>query len=698
MSMNHFQKNVYRMHLYALYFYLALFAVAADAEEGMWTMDHLPLQAMQRDLNWAPQATWIDHAMHGAARIANGCSASFVSKDGLVLTNHHCVAECVEEISNEKENHMIDGFLAKERTAEKKCPAMEVNRLEKITDVTVTVQKATQGLSGTAFKLAQNAIKAKLSEQCVGDQKAKARCEVVTLYQGGQYQLYRYHRFQDVRLVFAPEQAAAFFGGDPDNFMFPRYDFDMSLIRVYEDDQPARVKEYFPLNAKGPSENEPVFTIGNPGATQRQLTVAQLQSLRDNFATNVIPGLAQYRGLLTEFGNRSPESKRISTAELFYVENSYKALHGELEALLEPSVFNQKTAEEKELKEFVNSKVGLKEEIGDAWQTIEQAEIQANTLRIPFQEIEKNKAFRTVYYSFAKMIVRGVVEKSKNNADRLPEFNESELPQIEAALFSEAPIYPEFEIFKLNHSLIKMRELLGVDHALVKKILGKQSPDDLAKQWVGGTQLADIQERKKWWNSDIQTLKKSTDPFIQLALEVDPQARELRTRYENDVESPINKASEKIAKARFAMYGADASPDATFSMRLSYGRVKGWTHNNEEVPAFTDFKGAYERATGADPFRLPDTWLKAKNQLDLKMPLNFSSTNDIIGGNSGSPVLNQKGELVGLIFDGNIHSLGGAFWFDPKLNRAVSVDSAAIVQGMDKIYGARKIADELVGR
>jgi hypothetical protein len=635
--------------------------------------------------------------MLGAARIAGGCSSSFVSKDGLVLTNHHCAAQCLEQISNAGKNYLKDGFLAKSRAEELSCPAMEVNRLETITDVTETVQRATKGLSGTEFQKAKNAVEANLTSQCSEKEKDKIRCDVVSLYHGGQYKLYQYHRFQDVRMVFAPEQAMAFFGGDPDNFNFPRFDLDMAMIRVYEDGRPAAISEFFPLNVKGPQAGEPVMTVGHPGSTQRELTMAQLQARRDGLALYTLPRLSQERGMLIEFGDRGVESKRIATSELFHVENSYKALHGQLDALLSPGLFERKAADEVALQHFVSKNPSLKREVGHAWQEIAEAEKRANLIRPAYVQWEGAAALQSRYYSIARALVRGAVEREKPNAERLPEYNNSALPQLQARLFSAAPIYPEFENLMLTFSLTKAREVLGADDEHVKLVLGAESPANLAKEWIAHTQLGDMAVRHALWDGGLAAVMQSQDPFIQLALKVDPMARAWRTRYEKEVESVVTKNSEKIAKARFAMWGDQLPPDATFTLRLSYGRVKGWQEGERVIAPFTTLGGAYTRATGADPFKLTDSWLAAKDRLNLTTPFNLVSTNDIIGGNSGSPMLNTQGELVGLVFDGNLPSLGGAYWFDSAVNRAVAVDSAAIIETMNQIYGAQDLTREMLG-
>jgi Peptidase S46 len=666
----------------------------AWSAEGMWTLDNPPLKAMQADIGWAPDHAWLDHVMHGSAKIGGGCSSSFVSKNGLVLTNHHCVAGCVGELSTATSDLLKTGFLANTQAEERKCPATEVNRLEEMSDVTPEVTKSSAGLTGNAFKSAQNAAKAKLTSACTGGDP-KLRCDVVELYHGGQYKLYRYRRFRDVRLVFVPEQSMAFFGGDPDNFNFPRYDLDMAVVRVYEDGKPIAVTDYFPLSAKGPTAGEPVFVSGHPGSTQRELTVSQLSLLRDQMLIDTLLRLAEYRGVLIEYRTKGPEQARTANVDLFGVENRYKVVRGQLSALLDESLFDRKRADERKLRDFVASKPELAATTSGAWDAIAQAE---KTLRDLYQEraqIEAGSAFNSRYFAFARTLVRGAAERSKPNAERLPEFNDNRLVEAEGRLMTVAPIYPDLEKLKLTFSLTKFRELMGSDAPVVHRVLGAQSPGQMAADLVEHTKLGDPAFRKTLWDGGSAAIAASDDPFIKLAVAIDPEARALRTRYEREVESVIQANTEKIAQARFAMAGDTTYPDATGTLRLSYGVVEGWDEAGKPVPAFTTIGGTFDRATGAAPFALPTTWLSRKDKLDFKVPFNVSTTNDIIGGNSGSPLLNQKGELVGLMFDGNIHSLGGAYWYDGTLNRSVAVDSAAILEALDKIYDAKTLSAEL---
>jgi hypothetical protein len=676
---------------------LLLAPLQLRAAEGMWTLDNPPTARMRQEIGFAPDAAWLGKAMRASARLAGGCSGSFVSPQGLVLTNHHCVAECVEQLSSAGKDYMKNGFLARSRGEELTCPAMEVNRLEAITDVTAQVRAATSGRDGEAFTRAFNAIKATLTADCAGKDSKTQRCDLVDLYHGGQYKLYRYHRFQDVRLAFAPEQAIAFFGGDPDNFNFPRFDLDMGLLRVYENGEPARVKDFFPFHAQGPAAGEAVFVTGHPGTTQRTLTVAQLERLRADRLPDSLMQLAEYRGRLAQYRTQGEEQARTANAELFYIENDFKVLKGQLEALNEPELLAAKRADEARLRAFVARQPALRDTAG-AWDAIAGALRNYRSFRALHGQLERGEAFNSQLFGIARTLVRGIAERQLPNADRLPEFADANLPAVQAQLMSPAPVYPAFEKFKLAFSLEKMREQLGADAALVHQVLGKESPEQVAARLVDGSRLADVAVRQALWDGGMDALRKSEDPFIQLALAQDAPARDLRKRYEREVESVIQKHSERIAQARFAMTGSSVYPDATFTLRLSYGRVEGWKEGDAQVPPFTTMGGTFQRATGADPFALPASWLAARDKLDLAKPFNLVSTNDIIGGNSGSPMLNARGELVGLVFDGNIHSIGGAYWFEKARNRTVAVHAGAIAEAMDKVYGARTLLDELLGR
>ncbi len=670
---------------------LALAPLLAAADEGMWTFDAFASEKLERAFGFAPTPAWLDHVRLSSARLALGCSGSFVSGQGLVMTNHHCANECVEQLSTAGKDLVKAGFFARTLRDERKCPDLEVDQLTGISDVTARVRGATNGLEGEAYQRALRGEMARIEKEC---QTSDAlRCDVVTLYHGGLYHLYTYRRFQDVRLVFVPELAAAFFGGDPDNFMFPRYDLDVAFLRVYEVGKPARMKDWFRWSAGGAQPGELTFVTGHPGGTERALTVAELRYQRDVYLPDRLMKLAESRGLVTGFQLIGEEQKRISSEYLFYVENSYKALRGQFEALQDAELFQSKVAAEEALKADLAKDPERAARVLPAFAAIEKAEMRLREVRKELGALEHG--LDGELFSIARTLLRAAEERAKPNEVRLREYRESNLPVLTQKVLSEAPIYPEFERLLLGHALTKMREELGPDHPTVKKLLGKESPAEIAARTVGGTKLRDVAVRRRLWEGGKQALDASGDPMIALSRALDPDARAIRKIWENQIDSVVKKNQELIAEARFATQGRTTYPDATFTLRLSYGQVKGWKEGTREIPPFTTLAGAFERHTGRDPFALPRSWLAAKDRLDLATRMNFVTTNDVVGGNSGSPVVNRKAEIVGLIFDGNIHSLGGEYGFDESVNRAVAVHSDALIEALSKIYGAQRLVDEL---
>jgi hypothetical protein len=670
-------------------------ARAARADEGMWVFNNFPKDRLKQKHGVAVDDRWLDQVRLSSARLAQGCSASFVSGSGLVMTNHHCAHACIEQLSTGDRDLVKGGYTARSAADELKCPAVEVNQLVAITDVTERVRKATAGLADGRYNEAEKAELSRIEKEC--STSADVRCDVVTLYRGGVYNLYKYRRFQDVRLVFAPEFSIAFFGGDPDNFNFPRYTLDAAFLRVYQDGKPARLDHFFRWSTAGAKDGEVTFVSGHPGGTSRQLTVAQLQYLRDVALPDRLFRLAELRGMLTEYQRRGPEQKRHANHDLFSVENSFKALRGRHGALLDERFFASLVAEEKRLRDAVAKNPEWQRAYGGAWDAIARAQEALRGIRLRYGYLEAGAGFMSDLFSHASTLVRAAEERPKPIETRFREFRDSALPALTQHLFSAAPIHEELEIATLSFSLTKLREALGADDPAVKKILGKESPDELAARVIKGTKLKDVAARKALWEGGREAVDASNDPLIALARRVDPDARAVRKRCEDEVEAPVKKNGELLAKARFAISGTSTYPDATFTLRLSYGQVRGWEEAGKRVLPFTNLAGAFDRATGRAPFDLPESWLSAKTKLDGRTPLNFVTTNDIIGGNSGSPVINKKAEIVGLIFDGNIHSLGGDYGFDEAKNRAIAVHSAAILETLSKIYGAERIVKELRG-
>jgi hypothetical protein len=666
-------------------------APEAITDEGMWLLNDFPFQRVAERYGFTPTVDWLNHVRLSAVRLG-GCSASFVSSRGLVMTNHHCAHSCIAQKSSAHRDYVATGFYAKTEENEIACPEIEVDQLVDISDVTDRVVKATAGLEGARYAAAHKAEMTKIEKACATSDDT--RCDVVTLYHGGRYNLYKYRRYQDVRLVFAPEFDTAFFGGDPDNFMFPRYDLDVSFLRVYKDRKPLETSDYFRWSPAGAKEGDLTFVAGHPAHTSRELTVAELTYLRDVDLPVRLLRLAEARGMVAQFQTEGAEQKRISGPLLFSLENAMKALKGRSAALRDPEAFGAIVARENDLRARVKADPQLASAAG-AWDAIAAAQTNLRNIAVRYQQLEGGIAFSSDLFAHARRLLRLADERTKPDAERLREYTDAQLPALRQRTLSDAPIYDELEILTLTHSLRRMREELGPDDPLVKRVLGVQSPRELATQLVKSSRLKKLEVRKALFEGGKPAVDASKDPMIELARAVDPDARAVRRSYEDGVEAVVQKNSELIAKARFLLLGTSVYPDATGTLRISYGQVRGWEENGTPVSPFTTFGGAFERATGREPFLLPPSWLKAKSNIDLKTPLNFVTTNDIIGGNSGSPVIDRDARIVGLIFDGNIHSLGGDYFYAPKDNRAVAVDSRALVEALDKIYGARRIVDEL---
>lgn len=673
-------------------------AGSASADEGMWTLDHLPLQQMQQRYGFTPSQSWIDLVQHASVRLAEGCSGSFVSADGLVMTNHHCANTCLSQLSKSGKNFMSDGFSVSKQEDEPKCPDVELNQLDSITDVTAQVSAATAGKNGTDRIKAERAVNSKLEQSCISGDAKTWRCDVVTLYHGGRYALYKYRRYQDVRLVFAPEQSVAFFGGDPDNFNFPRYDLDVTFFRAYIDGKPAKTPQFLKFSAQGPKAGDMAFVVGNPGSTQRDTPWTQLSAMRNYGLTPLFGYLSELRGVLWQYSRGGSEQAKEAQDLFFGLDNSLKVYTGWLSTLSDENFVQRKQQQDASLQAWIAADPARKAKYGDPWAELQQAQQRSKDLQGRYSMIEGGRGFGVGAQLFenARTLVRAAAERAKPDGERLPAYRNANLPAVEQSLESNVPVYPRYEQTLMSWAMEKMRQRLGADDAFVHKVLGKQSPDQLAEALVSGTKLADPAVRKQLWEGGAKAIAASTDPMIVFARQIEPEATAIRKQHEAEVEAPTSKADEAIAKARFERDGTANYPDATFTLRLSFGKVVGWNEDGKPVPPFTDFNGLYARATGADPFKLPDSWIQAKNALDLSTPMNFVTDNDIIGGNSGSPVIDREGHAIGLIFDGNIHSIGGDFTYDGSKNRAVAVDTAALVESVRKVYKLPVLADELI--
>ena len=671
-------------------------AAPALADEGMWTFDNFPLAKVNAAYGLKLDQKWLDRVQAASVRLTTGCSASVVSKSGLVFTNHHCVVECVQDLSSGDKDFVQDGFMTASREDEKKCPGMQAEILTSITDVTQQVTAAAAGKSGQDFVRARDAAITAAEQAGCGDDPG-VRCQVISLYRGGQYKLYRYRKYSDVRLVFAPEFATAFFGGDPDNFNFPRYNLDIGFVRLYENGKPAVTPQHLTWVSRAPQAGEATFVSGNPGSTNRLMTVSQLETLRDLTIPVGQLQRSEIRGRLIRFSEEGPEQKRVATDPLFGIENSFKVFFGQQFALNDKAFMDAKRAEEEALKAKVAADPKLAADIGDPWADIEKAQAAYANNYLRYRQIEGGATYSHLY-DYAETLVRAAQERTKPSAERLPEYADTRLSLQEKQLLDAKPVDPALEETYLSFWLSKTREYLTTDDPAVKALLGKESPEGLAKRVVAGSRLGDPAVRKALWDGGLAAIEASDDPMIQLFLRNDPAARAVRKAWETEVQGPTDAAAERVARAKFAAYGDAVYPDATFSLRLSYGKVDGWTWRGTTVPPTTSFAGLYERATGAEPYELAPRWIAAQGKVNPATVYNFVTTNDIIGGNSGSPVVNARGEVLGAAFDGNIHSLGGAFGYDGAINRTVVVATSAATEALDKVYGRTALVKELTGK
>jgi hypothetical protein len=668
-------------------------SAAVVADEGMWTYDNFPTAKMRAKYGWAPDAAWLEHAQLASIRLTLGCSASLVSSDGLVMTNHHCARDCISELSDAQHDYVAKGFYAAAAAEEKKCPAMEANQLIQIADVTKQMEAATAGKSERAFHEAERAAKAKIESAC--GTTADVRCEVVKLYQGGVYDLYKYKRYQDLRLVFAPEEDAAFFGGDPDNFTFPRYDLDMSFVRIYDQGKTLHTDTFLKFSTTGVKDGDIAIASGNPGSTRRDDTLAMLDYQRDSALPFSLNLLSELRGVLSEYATKGPEQARTSKSLLFEVENGLKASKGLSLALVEGSLLADKARAEGDFRRRVAANPQLAANYGSAWDTVEQAVQHQRITHVRNSLLENFPSFVAPLLEQAITLNRYAAEAGKPDGQRLEEYSDANFPALRQQILSTAPIYPELEKTMLTWWLTKVREYLGTSDPDVQTLLGKESPDEIAAAVVNGTKLGDASLRAQLLSAGPKAIDAYHDPLIAFARRLDPLARAVRADTENNVQSVITKNAALISKARFALEGTGNYPDATFTLRLTYGTVADYKDNGRTVPPSTDFAGAYAHATGRYPFALPSTWVTAEKSVNPRAILNFVTSNDIIGGNSGSPVISRSGEVIGLVFDGNIQSLGGDYGYDGSDNRAVSVATTGILEALKSIYHADRLEKEL---
>ena len=681
---------------------LALFSlqtlhITALADEGMWTFNNVPRAEIKKKYGFDVTDEWLNKVRLASVRFNNGGSGSFVSPNGLVLTNYHIVEDIVNEVSTPEKDLAKEGFVARSSAQEIKAPSLELNVLMSIEDVTKRVNDAVK--PGTSDAEAFAARRKETSAIEAESTKATGlRSDVITLYQGGQYNLYRYKKYTDVRLVFVPEFQAAFFGGDPDNFNFPRFNIDMALVRVYENDQPVHPASYFKWSTAGAKEGDLAFVTGNPGSTSRLNTVAHLQELRDTSIPVILRLLERREAMLKKYMTMGEEQTRRAQNDLNSIQNSLKVYRGRIDGLKDKALMDRKQREEDALRKSIAADPNRQKMYGDAWDAIAKAHRDYPSYIKERRIFDQAGGFNSVLFDFARTLVRMAAENEKPNGERLPEYTDARRASLELGLYSPAPIHEDFEKLKLADSLAFMIELLGADNALAKQIMDGKTPEARAAELIDGSKLKDVAARKELAAGGSKAIADSTDPMVVLARTIDPKARELRKRFESEVSAVERANYAKIARARFDTEGTRLYPDATFTLRLSYGTVKGYTENGKKVTPFTTLGGLYERSANFKaefPYNLPPRWMEKKSALNLSTPFNFVSTDDIIGGNSGSPTINKNAELIGLIFDGNIQSLVGDYIYDESVNRAISVDSRGMLEVLRKVFDANEIADEL---
>ncbi|MEK6280209.1 MAG: S46 family peptidase [Acidobacteriota bacterium] len=691
-----------RSRLFLCALVLALFTFqtipVAALDEGMWTFNNVPRTDIKQKYGFEVTDEWLKKVQLASVRFNNGGSGSFVSPNGLVLTNYHIVEDIVGEVSSSEKDYAKDGFVARTRADELKAPNLELNVLISIEDVTERVNGAVKSGMSTA-----EANAARRAEIGVIESESSAatglRSDVVTLYQGGQYNLYRYKKYTDVRLVFVPEFQAAFFGGDPDNFNFPRFNIDMALVRVYENDEPVKVDNYFKWSRTGAKEGELVFVTGHPGSTSRLNTVAHLDSLRESSIPLLIRMLESRRGMLKSYMAQGAEETRRAQNELNSIENSLKVYKGQLAGLQDTKLMSRKRAAEQALKDSVEADARKKQEYGTAWDAIAKGHKDLAAYQRDRRFLDLTAGFNTSLFGYARTLVRLAEENEKPDEKRLAEYTSNRRATLEANLYSTAPIYDDFEKLKLANSLAFLQSEYGPNSDMAKKLLKGKTPEERAAELLEGTKLKDVAYRRQLAAAGQKGIDDSKDPIIELARSIDKEARAVRKRYEEEVVAVERANYARVARALFEQQGTSLYPDATFTLRLSYGAVKGYRENGKWVSPFTTLGGLFERSNKFHhkfPYNLPLRWTEKRTAINPRTPFNFVSTNDIVGGNSGSPTINKKRELVGLIFDGNTQSLVGSFDYDESVNRAISVDVRGMMEILRKVFGANEVADELL--
>ena len=686
-----------RLALLASAAVLAFAASSARAEEGMWTFDNFPIARANQALGTNIDQAFLDRVRLSSVKFG-GCSAGVVSGQGLVMTNNHCVATCVANLSTPQVNYAETGFTPKSREEELKCPGATAEILTDISDVTERMQKAGEGLEGQAFTQARDAEAGRIESEACGNDP-KVRCQVVSLYRGGQFKLYKYSKYSDVRLAWAPEDRAATFGGDLDNFSFPRFAIDAAFIRLYEDGEPVETPTHFAWNADKPTEGEAVFISGNPGATQRLLTMDQLATIRDVVLPLDQLIASELRGRLIRYSEEGEEQAFIAMDPIVGLENTYKRGRGRMAALIDPAFMTAKAAAEAD---FMQRYAAANGDGPGPWGALETIQPTARELYPAMALLEGGTGLGTTsagggsqLFAYARTLVRGAQERANPSDQRLPEFADSRLSGVESRLFAERPTYPELEQIRLEWWLSKTREWLTVDNPAVRTLLGKESPEGLSARLVAGTTLADPAARRALWEGGLAAVQASSDPMIQYALAIDADARAVRDAWESRVQAPTDRASEELAAARFAAYGDAVYPDATGTLRLTYGQVEGSDVPGQRFGAFTTFAGLWDRATGAAPFDVAPKLLAAKDRIDPNAVMDMAVSTDTIGGSSGSPAINARGQIIGANFDSTVLTQRNAYGYDRAVNRSVIVTTQAVTVALRDVYGMDHLVEEL---
>ena len=663
------------------------------ADEGLWTFDGFPTSKVEKRYGYHVTDGFLTFMRMATLRMNVGGSGSFVSEDRLIMTNHHIAHDCVAKLSTKDHDYVAEGFYAPTLKDERRCPDLEVNRLVAIEDVTKDVLAAVKpGMDDAKALRAKKAKMSALEKACAN--ATGVRCDVVTLYHGGRYMLYRYKRYTDIRVVFAPEFSMAFFGGNEENFTFPRYDLDVAFLRAYENGKPVQTGAFLPFSPNGPKDGDLVFVVGNPGRTGRLLTVEQLKTVGRSSYPFILKVLQIKDKILNLYSAKGKEEARRSQEARFYTENGIKAITGFVASLDDKSLWEKKRSDEKVLRRKFKKSGGKK----DPWALIAKAQKVMRRIYKRYYLLERGYQYFGHLHGMARTLVRYVQETAKPNAQRLREYRDSNLPSVRMKLTAKLPVYKDYEELGLRTGLEVIASLLKDDGSITRTLLGDKKPADLAKELVQ-TRVGDVKFRKRVMKMTPKELKKCKDPLIRFAMKESSLARAVRVKYEDKVEGPERDGMETIARLRFKVYGDSVYPDATFTPRVSFGVVKGYQEpNGTQVKPFTQIAGLYTKAGKVRPYKLPERWIKAKGRLNLQTPMNFCSTNDIIGGNSGSPVIDTEGRAVGLIFDGNIYSLGNRFVYRETRERAVSVDTAAILEALKKVYNAQRLVRELLNR